>query len=157
MRPCKLFIVCLFAFVGCSDFGTELWGGWTEYELPYAQIYLPSALVRQQSGAALPENPAFAGVVDGHWIWVEFCIYTPLWGSEYPDYRQEAINLWGRPAVLFRSRGFLHVYDSHFSLMVGVKAYFKPDGGAVVVVVVIRDEGADPLAREILMTLHPAR
>ena len=155
MNPRRLVLLVFVGLSGCSDLGPEPWAGWTEYDLPYAQIYLPPELVRQQSVAAMPENPDFAGIVDNERVCVEFCIYTPLWESQFQEYQEVPITLGGKHAVLFQCRGFFHVYDSHISSMVGVKAYFSPDGSPVVVVIAVQSPGADDLARRILMSLHP--
>ena len=155
MNPRGLVLLVLVGLSGCPDLGTEPWAGWTEYDLPYAQIYLPPELVRLQSVAARPENPDFAGTVDNKRVFVEFCIYTPLWESQFQEYQEEPITLGGKHAVLFRCRGFFHVYDSHISSMAGAKAYFRPDGSPVVVAIALQSPGAEDLARRILMSLHP--
>ena len=155
MSPWKVILALLVTLPACSDLGSEPWAGWTEYDLPYAQIYLPPELVRQKSLASLPENPEFTGVVDNHYIVVQFCIYTLPSESSFLEYHEEKITLRGKPAVLFRGRGFLHMYDSHTSSLVGLEAYFRPDGGAVVVVIAIRSEEAYELALQILMSMHP--
>lgn len=149
-----LFIV-LSCFSACSDIGTEPWSGWSEYDLPYAQIYLPSEFVRTTSVAARPENPDFLGVADGPRIWVQFCIYTTPTISSFRDYEEGPIILEGKPAVLFRGHGLFHIYDSSFRPLMGVRAYFNPDGSSVVVLVAVENESGYDVARRILMSLHP--
>ena len=154
MNSWKLTLVCLVSLSGCSDFGSEPYPGWNEYDLPNAQIYLPPELVRQKSVAALPENPKFFGVVGTHPLFVEFCVYMPLPQGSWMDYYEESITLSGKKAILFRGRGCLHMYDSHMSSMVGRKAFFRPDGGTVEVIVDLMSTDATDLAEKILMSLH---
>ncbi len=71
------------------------------------------------------------------------------------DYQEQSTTLHGRTAVLFEGLGMFHVYDSHFSRMVGMKAYFRPDGDPVVVLVEISGPEARDLAVSILMTMRP--
>jgi hypothetical protein len=150
-----LVLIPLLCYLGCSDLGVSPWADWTEYDLPYAQIYLPHELAQVSSVAAHPENPDFAGVVGGHRYVVEFCIYTELWTSQFIDYSEQTVTLDGKPAALFRCQGFLHPYDSHLSRLIGLKAYFRPDGTPLMVVVAIQSLEAESLAREILFSLHP--
>jgi hypothetical protein len=140
---------------GCSDSGSEPWTGWQEFDLPYAQIYLPGELVQQTSASGLPENPTFAGVCQGHYIIVEFCIYTFPSGPSFLDYEEEVVMLQGYPAVLFRGWGLLHAYDSSFRPLMGVKAPFKPGGEEVMVLAGMDDAAAYDLVRKILLSLHP--
>jgi hypothetical protein len=155
MRYWKFFLLGLIGLSGCSDLGTGPSGNWTEYDLPYAQIYLPTELVRQTSVASLPQNPIFSGTVIGQPLLVELCIYTTPSRSDFIDYEEQAITIQGVHAVIFHGRGFLHPYDSHISTMVGMKGYFRPDGGPVVVMVTVTSPEAEELARGILFTLHP--
>jgi hypothetical protein len=146
--------IALSCFSACSDIGTEPWSGWPEYDLPYAQIYLPPELVRATSMAARPENPDFVGVADGQRIRVQFCIYTTPIVSSFREYVEGPIILEGKPAVLFRGLGLFHLYDSSFRQLMGVRAYFDPDGSSVVVLVAVESESGYNVARRILMSLH---
>jgi hypothetical protein len=141
--------------LGCSDFGTAPWAGWTEYDLPYAQIYLPASLERQQTVAVGPQNPAWAGVVDNKRLVVEFCLYTQPIPAQWLDYEEEAISLCGRPTVIFHGTGLLHAYDSSFQPLIGIRAYFNPNGDSVVVIIKVEDESGYEVARKILMSVHP--
>jgi len=148
-------LLALGSLSACSDIGTEPWPGWSEYDLPYAQIYLPSELVRTTSVAARPENPDFVGVVGGQRICVQLCIYTTPPVSSIRDYHEGPIILQGKPAVLFHGHGLFHIYDSSFRPLMGVRAYFNPDGSSVVVLVAVEDVSGYDVARRILMSLHP--
>ena len=155
MESWKPLILCLFCFVGCSDLGTGSDLSWVQYDLPYGHISLPSELARVQSKAAIPENPEFVGVVDGYTVQVQFCVYDLPHNWQSKSYEEQATTLQGRKAVMFRCFGVFHLYDSHFSTMIGMKAHFGPDGNPVVVVAAIHSPESEDLVRAILMTMRP--
>jgi len=148
----------LLGLTACSDLGTNPWEGWEEweeYDLPYAQIYLPHSLERQQTVAVGPQNPIWAGVVDNQRVWVEFCLYATIMPSAWLDYEEEPTTLYCRQAVLFHGTGLLHPYDSSFQPLMGIRAYFNPNGDSVEVVVRVESTSGYTIARQILMSLHP--
>ena len=161
----KATLAGLVIMLGCSDIGTGpsagsavydlQWAGWNEYDLPYAQIYLPSGFVQRTSVAALPENPEYAGAIDNQRIQVQFCLYLEPLESSYREYQEQTITLSGKRAVQFRGIGLFHLYDSHFSTIVGVRAYFNPAGGSIAVIVAVTSASENELAERILMSVHP--
>jgi hypothetical protein len=155
MNISKCILIALLAFSACTDSGTEPWAGSTEYNLPYAQITLPSELVQQESGAVGRVNPEFAGIVENHHIAVQFCINTLPIQAQFREYQEQEIILSGKRAVLFRGLGIFHMYDSHFSSLVGLKASGNPNGSAVIVMIEIDSPEAYDIAWRILMSMHP--
>jgi hypothetical protein len=107
------------------------------------------------SVAAAPENPEFSGVVDGHALKVQFCLYSPMAGPQFDSYNETAIVENGCRIVLFNAFGMFPIYDSHFSSMIGAKAFLEPGANPVVIVVAVQDAGADAISYAILRTLHP--
>jgi len=152
LTPLILWLTCLW---GCSDLGTTLDGEWISYDLPYGHISLPSELTPVQSVGGPPVNPEFAGVVNNQTLRVQFCIHDTLWQIGSMNYHEQSIMLHGRHAVLFHCLGVFHVYNSHFSTIIGMKAYFGPEGDPVVVLVEIQSPEAEDLARSILFTMRP--
>jgi len=148
-------VLCLVMMPGCSDLGTGSDQGWVRYELPGGYISLPAELEPRRSVAAMPENPEFVGTVNNQFLQVQFCIYTPLYESAFRSYKETTITLNGRRVVFFEGLGAFHMYDSHFSTMIGAKAYFTSVGDPVVVVVAIQAPENEDLAHAILLTLHP--
>jgi hypothetical protein len=148
-------IVCLLWLPGCSDFGSGSDEGWIRYDLPGGHIMLPPELTPRTTVAAAPENPEFSGVVDGHALKVQFCLNSPLAGPQFGSYNETAIMENGCRIVLFNAFGMFHMYDSHFSSMIGAKAFLEPGANPVMVVVAVQDAGADAISYAILQTLHP--
>jgi len=155
MRIWTSVVLALVVLGGCSDLGPGGESGWNWYDLPYGRIALPPELMQVGSIAALPVNPEYAGVVNGVRLRVQFCIYDSpgKWG--YMEYEGKTGYLYGRKVVMFKSFGSFHGYDSHFSTMLGMKAYFRPVGNPLEVVVDLESPGAEEIAQAILLTMHP--
>jgi hypothetical protein len=100
-------------------------------------------------------NPEFVGMVDDRFLEVQFCIYTRPSESDFLSYEEETTTLHGRRVVLFRGMGLFHQYNSHFSTIMGAKAYFGSGTDPVVVLVAYYGPEAERLARAILQTLRP--
>jgi hypothetical protein len=139
----------------CSDLGTGWDEGWISYDLPYGHISMPSELALAQSVGATPVNPEYVGLVNDHTLRIQFCIYEPPCESAYRNYQEQVMALNGCKAILFKSLGVFHQYDSHFSTLVGMKAYLRPDRNPVVVLVEIESPEAEEVAVAILMTMRP--
>ena len=155
MKASCALICCLASMLGCADLGTGSQGRWILYDLPNGHISLPPELIQVPSVGRPPVNPEFAGVVDNQPVRVQFCLYDTLWRIGSADYQEQWITLHGCRAVLFRCLGIFHPYNSHFSKIIGMKAYFTRDAEPVVVMVEIQNAEADDLARSILFTMGP--
>jgi len=157
MRTWMSFVFSLFVIAGCSDHGTDLGKGWTRYNLPHGSIALPDELTQTNAGVSGHDNPEFAGDVQNQAMRVQFYLNRPLAESAFRQYtyEEETIMLHGRKVVLFRGIGVFHYYDSSFGRLVGAKAYFGNSAEPIVVAVCILQPEAEPLARAILLTLHP--
>ncbi len=155
MKAWVFFVLCLVCLSGCSDLGAGSDAGWITYDLPYGHISLPAELAPVRGAGVPPRNPEYVGVVNNQTLTVQFCNYESSWDIQLRDYQEQSTTVQGRRVVLFECIGVFHVYDSHFSTMVGIRAYFRPDGNPVVVLVEIRSPEARDLAVSILMTMRP--
>jgi hypothetical protein len=153
MRTWTVLLFSMILLPGCSDVGTESDSDWIPYDLPSGHISLPPELA--QSGATMPINPEFTGIVDQGTLKVQFCIYMRPSQSDFLSYEEETTTLHGRKVVLFRGVGLFHRYNSSFSTVMGAKAYFGSDNDPVVVLVGYYGPGAEKVARAILLTLRP--
>jgi hypothetical protein len=155
MRAWVVCIAALLSLGGCSDLGTGAHSGWIWYDLPYGRIALPPELAEVRSVAALPLNPEYAGTVNGERLTVQLCVHDSPSMWSYRSYEEQTVFLYGRKAVMFKCFGAFHGYDSHFSTMIGIKAYYRPDGVPLEVIIAVETPGAEDIARAILLTIHP--
>ena len=155
MKSRVLLIILLLAVAGCSDLSTGPEADWLTYDLPYGHISMPPELALARGGGGFPLNPEYEGVVDNKTLDVQFCIYEVTWESGYWGYQEQEMMLNGCRAVLFKCVGVFHLYDSHFSKIVGMRAYFRPGAEPVTVLIEIDNPDAEGIALAILRTMRP--
>ncbi|MBK7257430.1 MAG: hypothetical protein IPI01_06430 [Ignavibacteriae bacterium] len=161
MNRFSMLVLSALALSACTDQGVEPYIGWDAYDLPYAQIlvppdFYPIGRVMPIGQIAIPENPVIIGGVGDGVVVIQLCIYTPFGASMFRDYQEESIMHHGHRAVIFRGLGSFRPYDSHFSNLIGMRAYFNSDGTESSAVIKYYGPEGESLAYKILMSMHPA-